>query len=97
MSSRRRPVISPTWFQGPEQQEKVKAQLGQYGINPEAIVAHTYAVKSDQLDKLHRLLAVAEVRRATVIRYLDEYRVTSSLRQSKVVVAEPLALVANAA
>ena len=75
--------------------EKVKVQLAKYGLGPEAIVAQTYALRRDELDKLHRLLAVAEARRIGITRNFNEYRAMSSLGQKPGVEAEQVALVPN--
>jgi hypothetical protein len=63
----------------------------------EAIVAQTYVLRRDELDKLHRLLAVAEARRIGIIRNFNEYLAMSSLGQKPVVQAEQIALVPNSA
>ena len=89
--------LAQAWFDGPQEQEKVKAQLAKYGLSPEAIVAQSYALRRDELDKLHRLLAVAEARRIGITRNFNEYRAMSSLGQKPVVEVEPVELVPNSA
>jgi hypothetical protein len=89
--------LEQAWFEGPQEQEKVKAQLGKYGLSPEAIVAQFYALRRDELEKLHRLLAVAEARRIGITRNFNEYRAMSSLGQKPVVEAEQVALLPNSA
>ena len=89
--------LAQAWFEGPQEQEKVKAQLAKYGLSPEAIVAQSYALRRDELDKLHRLLAVAEARRIGITRNFNEYRAMSSLGQKPVVEVEQVALVPNSA
>jgi len=89
--------LAQAWFDGPQEQEKGKAQLAKYGLSPEAIVAQSYALRRDELDKLHRLLAVAEARRIGITRNFNEYRAMSSLGQKPVVEAEQVALVPNSA
>src|SRR5262249_36371802 len=44
--------LAQAWFEGPHEQEKVKAQLAKYGLSPEAIVAQSYALRRDELDKV---------------------------------------------
>jgi hypothetical protein len=89
--------LAQAWFEGPQEQEKVKAQLAKYGVSPEAIVAQTYVLRRDELDKLYRLLAVAEARRIAITRNFNEYRAMSSLGQKAVVEVEQVALVPNSA
>ena len=89
--------LAQAWFDGPQEQEKVKAQLAKYGLSPEAIVAQSYALRRDELDKLHRLLAVAEARRIGITRNFNEYRAMSSLGQKPVVEVEQVELVPNSA
>ena len=89
--------LAQAWFDGPQEQEKVKAQLAKYGLSPEAIVAQSYALRRDGLDKLHRLLAVAEARRIGITRNFNEYRAMSSLGQKPVVEVEQVELVPNSA
>jgi hypothetical protein len=89
--------LAQAWFEGPQEQEKVKAQLAKYGLNAEAIVAQTYVLRRDELDKSHRLLAVAEARRIASIHYFNEYRAMSSLGQEPVAEVEQVALVPNSA
>ena len=60
-------------------------------------MAQSYALRRDELDKLHRLLAVAEARRIGTIRSFNEYLAMSSLQQKPVVEAEQVALVPNSA
>jgi len=89
--------LAQAWFEGPQEQEKVKARLAKYGVSPEAIVAQCYVLKRDELDKLHRLLAVSEARRIAITRNFNEYRAMLSLEQKPVVEAEQVALVPNSA
>ena len=89
--------LAQAWFEGPQEQEKVKSELAKYGLSPEAIVAQTYVLRRDELDKLHRLLAVAEARRIAITRNFNEYRAMSSLGQKPVVEVEQVALVPNSA
>jgi len=89
--------LAQAWFEGPQEQEKVKSELAKYGLTAEAIVAQTYVLRRDEFDKLHRLLAVAEARRIGITRNFNEYRAMSSLGQKPVVEAEQVALVPNSA
>ena len=89
--------LAQGWFEGPQEQEKVKSELAKYGLSAEAIVAQTYVLRGDQLDKLHRLLAAAEARRTLIIRNFNEYRAMSSLGQKPVAEVEQVALVPNSA
>jgi hypothetical protein len=89
--------LAQAWFEGPQEQEKVKSELAKYGLTAEAIVAQTYVLRRDELDMSHRLLAVAEARRLAIIRNFNEYRAMSSLGQKPVVEAEQAALVPNSA
>jgi hypothetical protein len=66
-----------------------------YELTPEAVVAEVYAIKSDLLEKLHRLLALAEARRTAITRNFNEYRAMSPLRETSLVDAEEAALVPN--
>jgi hypothetical protein len=84
--------LAQAWFEGPQEQEKVKAELGKYGLNAEAAVAQTYVLRSDELEKLHRLLAAAEARRIGITRNFNEYRANSSLVQKPVIEAEQVPL-----
>src|SRR5262249_50931649 len=84
--------LAEAWFEGPQEQEKVKAQLAKYGLTAEAIVAQTYVLRRDELDMSHRLLAVAEARRIAIIRNFNEYRAMSSVAE-----VEQVALVPNSA
>ena len=67
-------ALADAWFEGPEQQEQVKSELAEYGVTADAVVAQTYSVRGDVLDKLHRLLALAEARRTAIARNFNEYR-----------------------
>jgi hypothetical protein len=69
------------WFASPRQQKKVKAELMNYGLVPEAVAAQTYYMKGDVVDRLHRLLALAEARRTAVTRNFNEYRAMASLSE----------------
>ena len=89
--------LAQAWFEGPQEQEKVKSELAKYGLTAEAIVAQTYVLRRDELHELHRLLAVAEARRIGIIRSFNEYLAMSSLGQKPVVEAEQVALVPNSA
>jgi len=89
--------LAQAWFEGPQEQEKVKSELAKYGLTAEAIVAQTYVLRRDELHELHRLLAVAEARRIGIIRSFNEYLAMSSLGQKPVVEAEQAALVPNSA
>jgi hypothetical protein len=89
--------LAQAWFKGPQEQEKVKSELAKYGLTAEAIVAQIYVLRRDELDGLHRWLAVAEARRLAIIRNCNEYRAMSSLRQKPVVEVEQVALVPNSA
>jgi hypothetical protein len=80
--------LAQAWFEGPQEQEKVKSELAKYGLTAEAIVAQTYVLRRDELHELHRLLAVAEARRIGTIRSFNEYLAMSSLQQKPVVEAE---------
>jgi hypothetical protein len=66
--------LAQAWFEGPQEQEKVKSELAKYGLSAEAIVAQTYVLRRDELDKLHRLLAAAEARRDAITRNFYAYR-----------------------
>jgi hypothetical protein len=90
-------AMKEEWFKGPEQQETVKSELAKYGLTAEAMVAQTYVLSRDELDMLHRLLAVAEARRDGIIRNFNEYRAMSSLGQKPVVEVEQVELVPNSA
>src|SRR6516225_11387118 len=84
--------LAQAWFEGPQEQEKVKSELAKYGLTAEAIVAQTYVLRRDEFDKLHRLLAVAEARRIGTIRNFNEYRAMSSLGQKPGVEAKQSAV-----
>ena len=89
--------LAQAWFEGPQEQEKVKSELAKYGLTAEAIVAQTYVLRRDELAMLHRLVAAAEARRDTITRNFNEYRAMSSLGQKPVVEVEPVELVPNSA
>ena len=89
--------LAQAWFEGPQEQEKVKSELAKYGLTAEAIVAQTYVLRRDELHELHRLLAVAEARRIGIIRSFNEYLAMSSLGQKPVVEVEQVELVPNSA
>ena len=89
--------LAQAWFEGPQEQEKVKSELAKYGLTAEAIVAQTYVLRRDELAMLHRLVAAAEARRDAITRNFNEYRAMSSLGQKPVVEAEQVALVPNSA
>jgi hypothetical protein len=74
--------LAQAWFEGPQEQEKVKAQLAKYGVSPEAIVAQSYAMRRDELHKLHQLVAAAEARRDAITRNFYEYRAMSPAGKS---------------
>jgi hypothetical protein len=80
--------LAQAWFEGPQEQEKVKSELAKYGLTAEAIVAQTYVLRRDELAMLHRLVAAAEARRDTITRNFNEYRAMSSLGQKPVVEVE---------
>jgi hypothetical protein len=90
-------ALAESWFEGADQREQVKSQLAKYGLDAQAIVAQTYILMADALDKLHRLLALAEARRTAVARNFHEYRAMSPVRESPVVDAEEVALVPSSA
>src|SRR5215471_14313794 len=76
--------LAQAWFEGPQEQEKVKSELVKYGLTAEAIVAQTYVLRRDELDGVHRLLAAAEAKRTLIIRNFNEYLAMSSLGQKPV-------------
>jgi hypothetical protein len=75
----------------------VKAELKSYGLDPEAVVAQTYYTKGDVVDRLHRLLALAEARRTAITRNFNEYRAMASLSEKPVVDSKEVALVPSSA
>ena len=89
--------LAQAWFEGPQEQEKVKSELAKYGLTAEAIVAQTYVLRRDELAMLHRLVAAAEARRDAITRNFNEYRAMSSLGQKPVVEVEQVELVPNSA
>lgn len=90
-------ALADSWFEGPEKQEQVKSELAKYGLSAAAVVAQTYRVSGDVLNKLHRLLAVAEARRTAITRNFNEYRAMSSLSAKPVVDSKEIALVPDGA
>jgi hypothetical protein len=66
-----------------------------YGLSPEAVVAQVYAMKSELLQNMHRLLALAEARRTAATRNLNEYRAMWPVRETPLVDAQEAALVPN--
>jgi hypothetical protein len=90
-------VVTDAWFEGPKQQAKVKSELAKYGLDPEAVVAQTYNIRGKVLDKLHRLLALAEARRTAITRNFNEYRAMSTLSEKPRVESEEIALVPDPA
>jgi hypothetical protein len=94
---RKAEALADAWFEGPERQELVKSQLAKYGLDPEVIVAQTYSVRGEVLDKLHRLLALAEARRTAITRNFNEYRAMSSLSEKPVIDSEKITLVPDSA
>jgi hypothetical protein len=89
--------LAQAWFEGSQEQEKVKSELAKYGFSAEAIVAKIYVLRGDELDKLHRLLDLAEARRIAVTRNFNGYRATSPTGKSPIVEGESVALVPNSA
>jgi hypothetical protein len=90
-------ALAHAWFEGPQEQERVKQKLAKYGLDPEAVIGQVYMVRSDKLEKLHRLLAVAESRRTGVVRNFNEYRALSSLLNNPAVAPQEVALVPDSA
>lgn len=89
--------LACAWFEGPQKQQEVKSELAKYGLSPEVIVAECHSIKGDLLDKLHRLLALAEARRTAITRNFNEYRAMSLLSEKPVVDSEEIALVPDSA
>ena len=85
------------WFDKPKIQTKIKSELAKYGIGLDAIVAKSYSMNRDTLDRLHRLLALAEARRTAIIRNLNEYRAMASLSEKPAVDPKEIALVPSTA
>ncbi len=85
------------WFERPKTQAKIKSELAKYGVGPDAIVAQCYSMNRENLDKLHRLLALAEGRRTAITRNFNEYRAMSSLSEKPVIDSKEIALVPDSA
>jgi hypothetical protein len=94
---RRAEYLACAWFEGPQEQQEVKSELAKYGLSPDVIVAQCYSINGNQLDKMHRLLALAEARRTAITRNFNEYRAMSSLSDKPVINSEEIALVPNSA
>lgn len=81
----------------PKDTAKIKSELAKYGVSPDPIVAKSYSINRETLDRLHRLLALAEARRAASTRNLNEYRAMASLSEKPAVDPKEIALVPSSA
>lgn len=81
----------------PSRVAKIKSKLAKYGVSLDAIVAKSYSINRETLDKLHRLLALAEARRTAITRNLNEYRAMASLSEKPAVDPKEIALVPSSA
>jgi hypothetical protein len=94
---RKAEALADAWFEGPEQQEQVKSELTKYSLDPEVVIAQTYSVRGEVLDKLHRLLALAEARRTAITRNFNEYTAMWPLSKTPVLDSKEISLVPDSA
>lgn len=70
----RRKLVCGWTYHEEKQVNEVKEFLEACGLPPEAIAAETFAKKIDEIEKMERMTASAEARRAKVINEVDRHR-----------------------
>jgi hypothetical protein len=78
-------ALADAWFEGPEQQEKVKSTLAKYGLDAQAVVGQAFVLRCNELDKMQRMLTDTESRRDAILRSLHAARAMSSMRTNQLV------------
>ena len=58
----------------------VNTRLSAAGLDMDAVTTSTFAVRIDQFERIERMLAAAEVRRAAALNAIDSRRVAERLR-----------------
>src|SRR5262249_28999598 len=64
----------------PEAIAAINAQLSAAGLDMNDVTTSTFAVRIDQFDRIERMLAAAEVRRAAALNAIENRRVAERLR-----------------
>jgi hypothetical protein len=90
---RKAEALADAWYDGPEEQERVKSELAKYGLDPEGVVGQAFVLRGAELEKMDRMLTAAEMRRTAVMHGFNEYRVLTSVRQSAVIDAKQVTLI----
>jgi hypothetical protein len=84
------------WFEGPEQRQRVKAELSKYGLELAAITAQAFIARGAELERLDRMLMNAVLKRTAIMRTFTEHRAMSELRQPLVIDSEQVPRLAEA-
>ncbi len=58
----------------------VNAQLDAAGLGPDAVAASTFAASLDEFERIEKLIAAAEARRAATLREIELYRASLAAR-----------------
>jgi hypothetical protein len=58
----------------------VNAQLANAGLGPDAVAAATFAERIDEFERIEKLIASAESRRAAILREIELYRASLAAR-----------------
>ena len=77
-------ALADAWYAGPGQQEKAKSALAKYGLDAQAVVGQAFILRCDELEKMERMLAAAEIRRSAIIRMFNESRAMLPVRKNEV-------------
>jgi hypothetical protein len=74
MDSIRAEHLADLWY---EDRDSLKSELAEYGLEADHVVGQVFLLRCDELEKMQRMLTATEIRRAAIVRSLDEYRVMS--------------------
>jgi hypothetical protein len=74
--------LARSWFDNKEAKTRVATLLRNFGLDERAIEAEAFRLRVDDLERLDRMLALAEVRRDRALRCIADYRQAKQVKQS---------------
>jgi hypothetical protein len=66
--------LSVVWLYDPEARNKVEKRLGKFGLDENAIEAEAFRMFCTDLERVEKMLAIAESGRDRALRFIAEYR-----------------------
>jgi len=68
-------LLSASWFERkPSAIKRVKKILASADLNMDAVMAQTLSIKLDDIERIDRMIAIAEARRNAILREIDRHR-----------------------